>query len=79
MLFRSVMLFLLGGCCCWCMYDEHLRGLVDEVGLLGSRCCCRCRVHASVVPMVEWEGGGEEVNWMEGGGEEMNGSIIITV
>ena len=70
-----VMMFLLCGCCCWCMYDEHLRGLVDEVGLMGSRCCCRCRVHASVVPMVE----GEEVNWREGGGEEVNGSIIITV
>jgi hypothetical protein len=33
------------------MYDEHLRGLMDEIELMGSRCCCWCRVHASVVPM----------------------------
>ena len=67
------MMFLLCGCCCWCMYDEHLRGLMDEIELMGSRCCCWCRVHASVVPMDDSVWMREEVR------EEVRGSIIITV
>ena len=85
------LLFLLCGCCCWCMYDEHLRGVVDEIELMGSRCCCWCRVHASVVPMDDsvwvWEEVWEEVSgreWEDVSGREweyVSGreSIIITV
>ena len=45
--FIMIMILLL--CCCWCMYEEHLQGVVDELcsclccNMCKCKCKCRCR------------------------------------
>ena len=40
-----IMIIILLLCCCWCMYEEHLQGVVDELCLClcCNMCKCKCR------------------------------------
>lgn len=37
--FIMIMILLL--CGCWCIYEEHLQGVVDE--FCSCLCCCKCK------------------------------------